>query len=248
MFFELHTGLPREGPGDDATTRRVLEAAGSLPGKPDVLDIGCGPGAQTLVLARETRGHVNAVDAHQPFLDELSRRARDAGLSDAIKPVRASMTALPFASESFDLIWSEGAIFIMGFEAGLRAWRGLLRPGAVLVVSEVTWFSEAPPEPARAFWADAYPSMQTMDQNRAAVERSGHERIAEIVLPRESWFSDYFDPLERRIEALAAERPDDAALQRFLEGERAEIDIVRRYGDSFGYVFYVMRKSGPDRA
>lgn len=242
MFFELHTGLPREGPGDDATTRHVLEAAGSLPEKPDVLDIGCGPGAQTLVLARETGGRVIAVDAHQPFLDELSRRARAAGLSDAITPVRASMTDLPFAPESFDLIWSEGAIFVMGFEAGLRAWRRLLRPGAVLVVSELTWLSDAPPEPARAFWADGYPGMQTLDRNRAAVERCGYERIAEIVLPRESWFCDYFDPLERRMDALAAERPNDSALQRFLDSERAEIDIVRRYGDAFGYVFYVMQK------
>ena len=28
------------------------------------------------------------------------------------------------------------------------------------------------------------------------------------------------------------------------DGERAEIDIARRFGDSFGYVFYAMRKRG----
>jgi SAM-dependent methyltransferase len=242
MFYELHSGLPREGPGDDATTRRALAAAGSLPAKPDVLDIGCGPGAQTLVLARETGGRVTAVDAHQPFLDELSRRARAAGLSDAIVTVRASMTDLPFAPESFDLIWSEGAIYVMGFAAGLGAWRRFLRPGAVLVVSELTWLTETPPEPARAFWEDAYPGLQTMDDNRADFASCGYERIGEIALPRESWFPEYLDPLERRMDALAAQRPDDDALQRFLAAERVEIDIVRRYGDSFGYVFYIMRR------
>jgi serine/threonine-protein kinase HipA len=242
MFFELHAQLPREGPGDDATTRRALAALGSLSERPDILDVGCGPGAQTLVLARETGGSITAVDLHQPFLDELQRRARTAGLAERIAVVRASMTDLPFAPASFDVIWSEGAIFVMGFAAGLTSWRRLLRERGALVVSELTWLTETPPEPARAFWAAGYPGMQTLAENRAAVERAGYHQIAEITLPHAAWFTEYLAPLERRIDELAAARPDDAALARFLDGERAEIDVARRYGDSFGYVFYVMRK------
>jgi SAM-dependent methyltransferase len=242
MFFMVHSGLPREGPGDDATTRRVLELVDGLPQRPRVLDIGCGPGAQTLVLAAETGGDVTAVDVHQPFLDELQRRARTVGLAGAIHAVRGSMMTLPFDPAAFDLIWSEGAIFIMGFDTGLQAWRSLLTVRGALVVSELTWLSEDAPEPARAFWADAYPGMRTVGENRHAIESNGYECVAEIGLPPESWFPEYLDPLERRIAALSAERPDDAPLQRFLEVERAEIDVVRRYGESFGYVFYVMRK------
>jgi SAM-dependent methyltransferase len=242
LFFELHAGLPREGPGNDATTLRALAEVGPLRNVPEILDIGCGPGAQTLVLALASSGRVTAVDVHQPFLDELRRRADAAGLGERVITVRASMTALPFVAESFDLVWSEGAIFIMGFDAGLRAWRGLLRPGGALVVSELTWLTSSPPGAARDFWREAYPGMRSAAENRAAIEANGYEHVADIVLPRTAWFDEYLTPLERRIDAIAAKRPHDEPFLRFLEGERTEIDVARRYGDAFGYVFYVMRK------
>jgi ubiquinone/menaquinone biosynthesis C-methylase UbiE len=104
LFWQLHSGLPREGPGSDASTRRALRCvAGLLSDSPRILDIGCGSGMQTLVLAAETRGFVTAIDRHQPFLDELNRRAARAGLADRITTVRASMDTLDFPDASFDL-------------------------------------------------------------------------------------------------------------------------------------------------
>ncbi|WP_203678850.1 SAM-dependent methyltransferase, partial [Streptomyces microflavus] len=74
-FFALHQDLPRQGPGSDATTRRLLEMAGPLPEHPRVLDAGCGPGRSALLLAEEAGAHVTAVDLHQPFLDGLAAEA-----------------------------------------------------------------------------------------------------------------------------------------------------------------------------
>ncbi len=132
-FWRLRSGLPREGPGSDESTRKALQSvAASLPEAPRILDVGCGPGMQTLVLARETGGHVTAVDRHQPFLDELNRRGARDGLTDRITAVNASMSALDFPDGGFDLIWSEGAIYIMGFAGGPDTLRSLtsscLRP------------------------------------------------------------------------------------------------------------------------
>ena len=76
VFFELHRDLPREGPGDDESTLRALALCTELPERPDVLDVGCGPGMQTLALAAATGGIITAVDAHEPFLDQLRERAR----------------------------------------------------------------------------------------------------------------------------------------------------------------------------
>ena len=74
---------------------------------------------------------------HQPFLDELARRAADAGVSERVKTVGASMFDLAFDMH-FDLIWSEGAIYIMGFSEGLRAWRPLLKPAGYVAVTELS--------------------------------------------------------------------------------------------------------------
>ena len=248
LFFELHRDLPREGPGDDATTARVLGSiVAELPPEPDILDIGCGPGAQTLVLARETRGRITGVDLHGPFLNELERRAQAAGLRDRIRIERASMDALPFAPASFDLLWSEGAIWVMGFARGLEAWRPLLRPRGIVAVSELTWLTETPEPEERAFWSEAYPAMQDRAVNRAALASTGYELLGEFDVPRESWFADYLDPLERRADVLSAQYAGDPAALREIDAQRREIDIARRYR-GFGYVFYVARVSPGDHS
>jgi len=241
MFFELHAGLPREGPGDDASTARALRLLPDLLARPRILDVGCGPGAQTLVLARTTHGTVTVIDMHQPFLDELMRRAGAAGLAENVRPLLASMDALPFEQESFDLIWSEGAIYIMGFERGLRAWRPLVRHGGYVVVSELSWLVDDPPARAREFWNEAYSAMQSVAGNRAIVERCGYERVADFVLPKSAWLDGYYSPLARRIDTLERDHANDPATLKFLAGERREIDLFHAHGDTYGYVFYLMR-------
>lgn len=243
-IFDLHQGLPREAPGSDEATLRALRLVPDLPAAPRILDIGCGPGAQTLVLARETNGTVTAVDIHQPYLDELERRARASGLAREITTVRASMLALPFEPASFDLIWGEGSIYIAGFETGLRRWTQFVRPGGSIVVSELTWLTAHPPQAARDFWNGEYPAMTTLAENRAIVERCGLTLLSDFVLPRVAWFPEYYDPLSARIAALAERYRDDSAALQLLEWQRAEIDIVRRHGDSFGYAFFLARRRG----
>ena len=123
IFFELHCDIPREAPGDNASTAKALSLVPQLPENPKILDIGCGPGMQTLVLAKITGGQITAIDNHQPFLDELKRRAEQEEVSSHIITQNCSMFSLEFELESFDLIWSEGAIYIMGFQEGLQSWR-----------------------------------------------------------------------------------------------------------------------------
>ncbi len=242
MFFELHAGLLREGPGDDASTERALRLLPDLPARPSVLDVGCGPGAQTFVLARATGGTITALDVHQPFLDDLMEHARAARLADNIRPLRASMDALPFESESFALVWSEGAIFIIGFERGLRAWRPFVRRGGYVVVSELAWLVDDPPAPARRFWNEAYPAMQSVERNRAVVERCGYDRVADFVLPTSAWLDGYYIPLARRIDTLERDRADDPEALTFLARERREIEIFHAHPGTYGYVFYAMRR------
>ena len=75
----LHQGFAREGPGDDDCTREALRRLPALPPHPVVLDLGCGPGRQTLVLAKTLDMHVIAVDLHASYLDQLNRSAAAKG-------------------------------------------------------------------------------------------------------------------------------------------------------------------------
>ena len=159
VFLEVHRGLPRQGPGSDAVTARALSCCVGMPRHPQVLDIGCGPGRQTVTLAKSITGRITAVDLHREYLEELAALAADEGVRNRIEIVCADMNELPFAAESFDLLWSEGAAYIMGFAQALTAWRPLLRPGGCVAVSEIVWLRPEPPPALSQFFAEEYPAM-----------------------------------------------------------------------------------------
>jgi SAM-dependent methyltransferase len=241
VFWKLHVGLPQQGPGSDASTRRALALVPALPPEARILDLGCGSGRQSLLLAAETGGHVTAVDLLPPFLKQLDERARAAGLADHITTLNASMGDLAYPDESFDLIWSEGAIYNIGFENGLRAWRPLLRPGRSLAVSEATWLVDDPPERIRRFWENEYPAMQSHEANEIVIAEAGYELLGSFVLPETEWWDDYYTPIDERIATLREQRSDEGWLAALSAAEE-EAAIVRDCGGTFGYVFYVMQR------
>ncbi len=241
VFFRAHSGLPREGPGDRATVERALGLVGPLPPEPDILDIACGPGGQTIDLADLVPGaRIVAVDPHQPFLKDLELRAARSGVAHRITTQPGDMSHLTFDPASFDLLWCEGAAYIMGFAKALATWKPLLRPGGKLALSEPVWLSSAPPEPVRACWEE-YPAMADPDAARAAARACGYRIVGDFILSEAAWWTNYYGPLEARLDALASDSSGDAVAQRVLEEIRIEIDCYRRYADCYGYLFLVLR-------
>jgi SAM-dependent methyltransferase len=208
-----------------------------------MLDVGCGPGMQSLELALLTQGSIIAVDTHQPYLDELDRRALTSGLSSRIETRNRSMFELDFPDATFDAIWSEGAIYFMGFENGLRSWRRLLKPRGYIAVSEATWLRPDPPEAARAFWDAAYPAMTDIETNLALLRAAGYEDVGHFALPASDWWTDYYTPIEARIVHLREKYRNVPDALRVIDEEQKEIDLFREFSDWYGYVFYVMRAS-----
>src|SRR5688500_18293434 len=89
-FLIIHENLPRQGPGSDDTTNKLLDYATKANRIQTAIDMGCGPGRSTLIMA--ARGiAVTAIDTHQPFLDELASEAKSKGLTDKIKIENVSM-------------------------------------------------------------------------------------------------------------------------------------------------------------
>lgn len=239
LFFEIHKDLPREAPGDDASTRRAYGMLPRLPKEPSILDMGCGPGAQTLELARISGGTITALDLHEPFLADLERRADAAGLGDRITTHLKPMQDPGLPDRSFDLIWSEGAIYIIGFEEGLRAWRRLLKPGGAIAVTEISWLKPNPPREVAETWSTWYPGMASIEENLKRITRQGYRVLGHFTLPESAWWEPYYNPILKRIERLRAQYARDAAVLKQLDAEQLEIDLYRRYAEWYGYEFYV---------
>lgn len=244
LMVDLHRDGTRQGPGSDEETLRALDLTRfDRTAKLEVADIGCGTGASTLVLAsRLPNSRIIAVDLFPEFLDILTERARAAGCSEQIETVAKSMDSLTFAEESLDLIWSEGAIYNMGFSQGSEAWRQFLRPGGVLAVSEITWLRPDPPEEIRQHWNTEYPEIATAAEKIAILETAGYDLLGYLVLPATNWIDNYYEPTEQRIPGFLARHVDVPEADEVVEMERQEADLYRRYQDWFSYGFYVARK------
>lgn len=242
IFFEIHKDIPREGPGNRETTRRTFESLRPmLPERLRILDIGCGPGDQTLELAHASKSEITAVDIQEPFLNDLLQKAQQEGVGDYIQTMKASMFDLELPEASYDLIWSEGAIYIMGFENGIRSWKKFLKPGGFLVVSELSWLTDAPSAEPYSFWKENYPGMKSVSENASVIEDAGYTLLQHSVLPEEGW-QNYYGPLEQRVQALTPSYEGDAEALGVLRETQREIELFERFSTEYGYVFYVMKK------
>ncbi len=240
-FFRLFSNLPRQGPGSDNSTREALRHLPRLPESPRVVDLGCGPGRQTLVLAQELRVPITAVDNHAPYLAELEAEAERRGLRHLVRTRCEDFGKLDDPPGSYDLLWSEGAIYHLGWAGGLDRWRPLLTSSGLMAVTEATWLTEKPPAEAVAFWREAYPSMGTIATNAAVARDAGYRVLDTHTLPASDWWDEYYRPLQARMAALQAEAATDPALAEVIASTAREIDLYERFGDTYGYVFYLLR-------
>jgi SAM-dependent methyltransferase len=242
IFFKIHRDLPREGPGDSASTQRAYRSIGELPPHGRILDVGCGPGIQTIDLASIFPGTITALDNHPPYLLRLDARARAAGLSRCIRLVQAWMFSMPFQKERFDVIWAEGAIYILGFDRALEEWRPLLRRGGYLAATHLSWLAADVPREPRAFWERTYPAIRHVDENAAACSEHGFELVEHFTLPESAWWTDYYGPMERRLAGLRDEYgEEDGEALAVIDASHEQIDVYRRFSRYYGYVFYVLR-------
>ncbi len=240
-FFEIYGTLPRAGPGDDASTRKAYRMMKDVPENPKILDIGCGPGMQTLELARLSKGKILALDNYQPFLDKVNSDARELGLSQHIKTLNQDMKAMDFKPESFDVIWTEGALYLMGFENGLKVCRPMLKENGYIGVTELVWFKDRP-SPAAREWAKEYEAMKNVADNLWLFKNTGYEVIGRFTLPVSSWFENYYDPMQERINELRKKYTDNAAATEVIDSAQIEINGFKKCSGELGYEFFVARK------
>lgn len=243
LLVDFHKTAERQGPGSPEATMRAIELAGlSGRGSLNIADIGCGTGASSLVLAQELGAQITALDLFQDFLDVLQDRAAKLGLADKTDTRACAMDALPFEEAEYDAVWSEGAVYIMGFEAGIRAWRRFLKPGGILAVSEITWLTQTRPAELQAHWEAEYPEIDTASAKMAILERNGYTPLGYFAEPEDCWMTHYYGPMEARFEAFLAKHGHSEAAEELVDGERREIALYRQYKNFYSYGFYIARR------
>ena len=241
FYIELFDGNPRFGPGSNESTQKAYSFIKDLPSKPIILDIGCGSGMQTIELAKISKGKIYAIDIFQEYLDALKENAEKEEILDQIEIIKMSMDDMDFKPEFFDIIWAEGSIFIIGFENGLIQWKKFLKNNGYLVVSELIWFKDDPPEELREFFNAEYPPMKNNEENIKICEKSGYKVVNSFNSPETDWWEHFYTPLEKRLKILREKHENDSNFLQFLGSMQEEIGYYRKYSDYYGYAFYILQ-------
>lgn len=244
VFLDLHLRMPRQGPGTRAATERALKLLGDLPPQPDILDMGCGGGAQTFDLLDLTDGTITAVDRIPASLDLLTKRAEERNIpADRLQLVLGDMAELDLEGKTFDVIWSEGAIYTIGFAEGLKAWRTHLKPDGYVTVSELTWLTRDPSAASQTFWDENYPDMETRANNITRAEAQGYRCLDTFDLSQGDWWDSFYTPQRRVIAEMKKKFPaSDLAARRVLAEATRESDLFETHGDEYTYTFYILQK------
>jgi ubiquinone/menaquinone biosynthesis C-methylase UbiE len=242
LICEYFSSIERQGPGSPEVTIKALSFIDNLTNESSIADIGCGTGGQTMVLAQHAPGHIAGIDLFPTFIDLFNLNARKLNFQDRIKGVVGSMDNLPFQKEELDLIWSEGAIYNIGFERGLKEWRKFLKKGGYVAVSEVSWFTGKRPAEIDEFWMNAYSEIDTIPNKTAQMQKAGYIPVATFILPENCWTEHFYAPQVKAQEAFLRKYAGNKTVEEFIASERHEALLFYKYKEFYGYVFYIGKK------
>lgn len=243
LLIDLHKSNLRQGPGGEFETQKALDLAGLNKTQTlKIADIGCGTGTSSIQLAKELNAQITAVDLLPEFLNELRKRAEISGVSEKIKTLQCSMENLPFHNEEFDLIWSEGAIYNIGFEKGISNWKNFLKSSGKLIVSEITWLSADRPKEIQFFWDEEYPEIDTASAKIKVLESHGFSLEAYFYLPCHCWVENYFKPLQNSFTEFLDRNNHSEQAKEIVKNQEEEISLYEKYTKYYSYGFYIVEK------
>jgi SAM-dependent methyltransferase len=242
LICEYYSSLQRQGPGSPQVTLKALSFIDRLTNTSRIADIGCGTGGQTMVLAQHAPGQVTGIDLFPLFIDLFNANANKLNLHHRVTGIVGSMDNLPFAKDELDLIWSEGAIYNIGFERGLKAWREFLKKDGFIAVSEASWFTETRPAEIQAFWQDAYPEIDTIPNKVAQMQNAGYIPVATFALPENCWTDHFYVPQVQLQEAFLLKHAGNKTAEDLVANQRHESELYQQYKAWYGYVFYIGKK------
>ncbi len=201
-------------------TRRAFQMIPKIE-KTSILDLGCGSGTPSLELLRLCDGYVTGVDLDQTLLEAFERRSKEVGVSERVTTIQCSLHELDFVEESFDIIWCEGAISVVGFEKGLKEWKRFLKAKGFLAVHD---------------------SQKDVKQKAELISECGYDLIGQFEVPYVAWLKEYIEPLEEHLGTLESLHAEKVTTLQEFKALMSEIDSFKRNPETNASVFFVMQK------
>jgi len=190
--------------------------------KPRILDIGCGSGVPTMELARLGQGEVIGIDIDQPALDKLMKKIREAGLSNRVQAVNCSILDMVFPDESFDIVWSEGSIFVIGFNRGIQEWKRFLKPSGFMVIHD---------------------EKGNVEEKLEQISNCGYKLLGYFILSEDTWWTEYFAPLEKLIAKSQTSYADDPHTLEELNQAQRELEMFKNNPERNSSVCFVIQRN-----
>jgi ubiquinone/menaquinone biosynthesis C-methylase UbiE len=242
LICEYFSNIERQGPGSPEATLKALSFIDNLNNESSIIDIGCGTGGQTMVLAQNAPGNFKGLDMFPKFIDLFNANAKMNNLQERVKGIVGTMMELPYKDEEFDLIWSEGAIYNIGFEKGVNYWNRFLKKGGYIAITEACWFTETRPEEINSFWNDAYPEIDTISNKMDQLQKAGYVPIASFILSENCWIENFYEPQSNIQEEFLKKHPGNQNAENLVEEMKHEVEMYNKYKEFYGYVFFIGRK------
>lgn len=242
LICDFFSNMERQGPGSSEVTLKALSFIDNLTNNSNIADIGCGTGGQTITLAQHVQGNVIALDLSSDFIKILNRKVNLLGMQNRVRGIVGSMDNLPFQNEGLDLIWSEGAIYNIGFERGLKEWRKYLKKGGYLAISESSWFTNKRPSEINDFWMNAYPEIDTIPNQIFKICNAGYLPVATFILPENCWIEHYYIPRKNAEKLFLNKYTGDKFAEEFIVSQRYEAELYYKYKRFYGYTFFIAKK------
>jgi ubiquinone/menaquinone biosynthesis C-methylase UbiE len=164
-----------------------------------ILDIGCGSGTPSIELAKLSDGEIIGIDIDQSALDQFKLKIENKGLSNRIKIFNRSIYDTGFPTENFNIIWDEGVLHILEIKKSLKECNRILKLNGFLVIGE---------------------TIKWIKNNLEAFPKYGFIIFNKFLLPEESWWKEYYLPMEIKIKQLYSKFKNSKELEKLKAYEK----------------------------